>query len=357
MPKFPDIKDGFHIIQGGMGAAISLPALSGAVAREGGVGTITSVALDRGISDLIGRPVGHYEAAKLAVEFANEIGKNNGPIAINCMAHMHTCAESIQGAIDGGARLIIIGAGIYKFIGAFKGHERVAFFAVVSSLRAAKTIYKLWSAQGHPPDGFIVEGPLAGGHLGFSMEEIFNPAYSLENIAPPIIQFGMEAGIPVFVAGGVWNKFDIDLWLSKGAAGVQIGTRFLATEESSASDTTKQACVRATAEDIIIATNPGSPAGMAFRILKNSPLYLHACKRQLDVICELGYMLRSDGTCIAQTDPDYFCICEGLLSSSAAIPEVAGRELHTVGANAARVDRILSVHELMEELTTGIITP
>jgi nitronate monooxygenase len=160
---------------------------------------------------------------------------------------------------------------------------------------------------------------------------------------------------PVIVAGGIFTHEDILAFLRLGADGVQMGTRFLATEESSADAAYKQAVVEAIREDIVVASDPGSPCGLPFRVLRSSPMFVSALQGKRKPSCTKGYVLMKDGAgkfnrCAAKSDADHnFCICNGLLSSSGYDPHVE-EPLYTVGSNAYRVERVVSVKVLMDEL-------
>jgi nitronate monooxygenase len=160
---------------------------------------------------------------------------------------------------------------------------------------------------------------------------------------------------PVIVAGGIYTHDDIVSYMDRGADGVQMGTRFLATEESSATAAYKEAVVRAREEDIVVAHRPGSPCGLPFRVIKQSPMYLSALKQLRKPKCDKGYVLMKDADgkytiCPAKEDnKDYFCICNGLLSSS-GYNSNEEEPLYTVGTNASRIDKIVTVNALMKEL-------
>ena len=231
------------------------------------------------------------------------------------------------------------------------GDAEVALVPIVSSARALSLICRRWARSRRQPDAVVVEGPLAGGHLGYKAEDIDNPAFMLKNIVPPVLEFASNNGnFPVIVAGGIWDRADILRWIAEGVDGVQMGTRFLATEESGATLDFKREVVEVTADGIIVATYPGSPSGMPFRIIASSPGYLDALAGKCPK-CILGYMTH-DGACRTIQDPaSYFCICEGLSTAAGHNPNQSSNPIYTVGANAARVDRIMSVNELMDELT------
>ncbi len=342
------------IIQGGMGVGISLSPLAGAVAREGGLGIVSSAGLDRLVSKRSGRRVNCYEAAYEEVSLAKESG---GRAGINVMvALMRDYEDSVRGALDAGADAIISGAGLPLSLPHIQPPKETALIPIVSSARALELICRKWEKQGYRPDAVVLEGPLAGGHLGFKAGDIELEANRLENLFPPVKDVALKhGGFPVIVAGGIYSHSDIERFLEMGAEGVQMGTRFLATEESGASHEYKQAVVNSKKEDIVIATDPGSPCGMPFRVIRQSRMFVSALQRARAPRCDKGYVLQRDEEgkftrCPAkENNENYFCICNGLLSSAGYNP---GREepLFTIGTNACKVDRILSVRALMDEL-------
>ncbi|HEY5388453.1 MAG TPA: nitronate monooxygenase, partial [Thermoleophilia bacterium] len=172
----------------------------------------------------------------------------------------------------------------------------------------------------------------------------------------PVKEVAQACGdFPVIVAGGIYTHQDIRRFLALGADGVQMGTRFLATHESSASDAYKQAVLRACPEDLVVADRPGSPCGLPFRVLRESPMYQSALIRRRPPKCDKGYVLLRDAEgrftrCSAKEDNERsFCICNGLCSSAGYGADTE-EPLYTAGTTAARVDRILSVEDLMAEL-------
>ncbi|MCX6786014.1 MAG: nitronate monooxygenase [Candidatus Komeilibacteria bacterium] len=343
------------LIQGGMGAGVSGARLAGAVAQRGGVGTVSPLALDRILELRLGRKIGHGEAAKLEIEEAKRLSENHGAIALNCMVLIErTYALYIKGALEGGVEIIIAGAGLPMTLPEIVGGAEVALIPIVSSGRALEIICRRWTRYNRMPDAVVLEGPLAGGHLGFKAEDISKPEFQLEEIFGPVKEVAQKyGGFPVIVAGGIYSHQDIIRWIRAGADGVQIGTRFAATRESHASDAFKRAIVAARAEDIEVATNPGSPAGLPFRVIKTSPGYQEAFAHGRPLLCDKQYLLHNgkDGrlTCLALEGYNAFCICNALLSAIDC-NDTPDLPIYTVGANAARVNRILSVDELMDEL-------
>lgn len=348
---------GLPIVQGGMGVGVSLAPLARAVAREGGIGLLSSACLDRLVSKRLGRKVNAYEAMREEIALAKSEG---GLAGVNIMcAIVRDYEDSVKGAIDAGADLIVCGAGLPLTLPSIKPPGGTALVPIVSSPRALELICKKWERLGYRPDAAVLEGPLAGGHLGFRMDQLDLEENRLENLLGPVKDTAAKyGGFPVIVAGGVYTAGDIRRFLAMGADGVQMGTRFLATEESSASPAYKQAVIDAGAEDILVAFNPGSPCGLPFRVIRQSPMFVSALGRRRQPKCDKGYVLMKDAEgrftrCQAKEDNlSSFCICNGLLSSGGYNPEEE-EGLYTVGANAWRVDRVMKVSELMSELAGG----
>lgn len=343
------------IIQGGMGVGVSLHPLASAVAKEGGLGIVSSACLDRLVSKRMGKKYNSYEAAYLEVSLAKAEG---GYAGINIMgALVRDYNDSVKGALDAEADAIISGAGLPLTLPAIQPPKDTALIPIVSSARALEIICKKWEKLGYRPDAVVLEGPLAGGHLGFKIDQIDTESNKLENLLPPVKDMAKKYGdFPVIVAGGIYTHDDILGFIKMGADGVQMGTRFLATEESSASGEYKQAVIAAKEEDIVVAHDPGSPCGLPFRVIKQSPMYASALKRLRPPKCDKGYVLLKDKEgrftiCPArESNEHHFCICNGLLSS-AGYNRDKEEPLYTVGTNAYRVDKIVAVKILMDELT------
>jgi nitronate monooxygenase len=340
------------IIQGGMGVGVSLYPLASAVAQEGGAGIVSSACLDRLVTKRTGKKHNAYEAAFAEVTLAKAQG---GIAGINIMVALQgTYEDSVRGALDAGADLIISGAGLPLKLPVIQAAKDTALLPIVSSAKALTLICKKWERLGARPDAVILEGPLAGGHLGFREDSINLESNRLEVLLPQVKEAAKQFGsFPVIAAGGIYTHEDIVRIMDMGADGVQMGTRFLATLESSATAEYKQAVVEATSEDIQIA-KPGSPCGLPFRVLKCSPALAPGWVRPAR--CDKGYVLMrgpSDNLteCLAKESCiEHFCICNSLLSSAGYNPDTE-RPVYTVGTTANRVDRIMSVKELMKELS------
>ncbi len=359
MKKLPTIKIAgasrdVIFIQGGMGIGISLARLAKAVARRGGIGTISSVGLDLLVGKRLGRRLNSRQAAAIEVAEAKNAG---GFIAINIMVAVpKSFNDSILGAIEGGVDAIIIGAGLPTTLPKTVGEADVALIPIISSVKALRIIFKRWADRyKRTPDAVVLEGPLAGGHLGFAFSDVNKDEFRLENIFGPVKEFARTHGdFPVIVAGGVYYHEDILRWINEiGADGVQMGTRFAATIESNASDQFKQAIIDCKEKDIIIAEKPGSPCGLPFRIIESSAGYQSALKKNRLSKCNRGFVARKDEdgnftVCSAKDSGEDFCICNVLLSAQGFTDKE--EPIYTVGQRAHLVDRILSVDELMNEL-------
>jgi len=219
------------------------------------------------------------------------------------------------------------------------------FVPIVSSDRAAKIIFKSWAKQySHVPDAVVVEGPLAGGHLGFKKEQINDPDYALEKLVPEVVaaikpfQEQFNKNIPVIAAGGIYTGADIHKFMQLGAQGVQMGTRFVATYECDASPKFKDAYLKCKKEDIIIIN---SPVGLPGRAIRNNFLERVAAGGKEIFKCPWKCLK----SCDFKNVP--YCIGRALTNAKKGDLEEG---FAFVGANAYRVDKILSVKELIESL-------
>lgn len=340
------------IIQGGMGAGVSGQELVTAVSLHGGLGVLSSAGMRDAVSLERHQPYTTYEAVREEIEVAMA---DRLPIGLNVMCRLEeSYDETIRAALDAQVSALFIGAGLPRRI---LDPGQTALIPIVSSARALKIILRFWRPD--RPNAVVLEGPRAGGHLGFHLEDIENPDFSLENLLPEVLDLASKNGnFPVIVAGGIYTHEDIDRYLWMGASGVQLGTRFLATKESRAIPGFKQAVVDSTEDDIIVIGS--SPCGFPFRILKGSPAYQEMLAVARKPKCRMGYVLSKDEqghytVCKAHpNNPEhdqYFCICDALRAAIGLAPNEA--PMYTVGSNAWRVKRILSVAELMTELVYG----
>jgi nitronate monooxygenase len=275
--RIGDLKASLPIVQGGMGVGISLSGLASAVANQGGIGVIATAGIGMLEPDFA---TNFSEANKRALR--KEIRKakkmTRGIIGVNVMVALSDFYDIIKVAIEEEADLVLLGAGLplrnLKVLLPDKLKEnKTKVIPIVSSARAAKVIFQYWQKNyQHIPDGVVVEGPLAGGHLGFKKEQINNPSFSLEKLLPEIISViktyeeHSNKNIPVIAAGGIYTGADIYKYIQLGAQGVQMATRFVATYECDASLKFKENYLKCKKEDLIIID---SPVGLPGRAINN----------------------------------------------------------------------------------------
>ena len=241
--KIGDLLAKVPIVQGGMGVGISLSGLASAVANAGGVGVISTAGLGV-IYNNISKDLNEASIHGLREELRKAREKSKGIIGVNIMVALTNFADMVKTSIEEKADIIFAGAGLPLNLPSFlKEGSTTKLAPIVSSARALKVICRRWIGEyGYVPDAVVVEGPKAGGHLGYSNEQLNDPAYALENIVPEVVEAAREIGekngkhIPVIAGGGIYTGEDIVKFMALGADGVQMGTRFVTTEEYSTDD-------------------------------------------------------------------------------------------------------------------------
>ena len=235
------------IIQGGMGIGISMSRLASAVANEGGVGVIAAVGIGMFEKDFARDFIdANIRALKREIQTARE--KTSGVIGVNIMVALTNFSDMVKTAIAEKVDIIFSGAGFPLNLPEFLTKDsKTKLVPIVSSGRAAAIICKKWKdLYNYLPDAFVVEGPKAGGHLGFKREQLDNPDFALEKLVPDVVahvkpfEEKYNKAIPVIAAGGIYTGSDIKNIMDLGAAGVQMGTRFVTTNECDASEEFKQ---------------------------------------------------------------------------------------------------------------------
>ena len=333
------------IIQGGMGIGVSLSGLASAVANEGGVGVIATAGVGFDEPDFNTNFLeANTRALRNQIRRARSLTK--GVLGVNIMVALTNYDDLVRTAVDEGIDIIFSGAGLPRSLpGLVPPGSNVKLGPIVSSARAASILCRNWLEKyDRRPDVVVVEGPKAGGHLGFKLEQLDDADYRLENLVPAVIDmvapFAPIAGrpIPVIAAGGIYTGADIDAFLRMGASGVQMGTRFVATHECDADPAFKQAYLDAKKEDITIIK---SPVGMPGRAIVNTFTRDVASGLRVPVNCPYHCIK----TCVHTQSP--FCIALALINSRKGNMQ---RGLTFAGANAYRVDAIISVAELMNSL-------
>lgn len=351
--KLPELKVGnliakIPIIQGGMGVGVSLSNLAGSVAREGGVGVISTAQIGFNEPDFETDTLkANLRALEKHIKIAKEIAKGNGIIAINIMAVTNHYKENVKKAIESGIDLIISGAGLPKELPKLVEGTKVKIAPIISSARGAGLMIKLWARQNRVPDMIVVEGPEAGGHLGFSKEELEDKnKKDIYTIVKEVVEKVKEfkVNIPVIAAGGIYTGKDIAKAFKAGASGVQMATRFVATNECDADIKYKQAYINATQEDIKIVQ---SPVGMPGRAIRNK-FIIDLEKNEQNGLKEkcLGCIK----TCNPSKTP--YCITRALVN---AVKGNIEEGLVFVGSNAYKLNKIIAVKELMNNLEEEFI--
>lgn len=358
------------VIQGGMGVGISLHRLAGAVAKAGGVGLISAAQIGFTEPDFAENPEeANARAIHKELKLAREIAPK-GVIGFNIMVATKHYDRWVKEAVKAGADIIVSGAGLpvslpeyvkeaYEEMGGIPG-RRVKIAPIVSTAKSATVICKLWDRKYHmAPDLVVVEGPLAGGHLGFSLEQLAAYGADTENVPATykrdaydeeirailkvVKSYGDKYGVkvPVVVAGGIYTHKDMLHQLELGADGVQVATRFVTTEECDAPLDYKEAYIQAKKEDIVIIK---SPVGMPGRAIYNSFMaQVNSGKRPPIPKC-----YRCLEHCDIAKIP--YCITQALVNAAQGDEDNA---LLFCGSNAYRAERITTVDEVMDALMNG----
>ncbi len=350
-PKMPKLRIGdavarLPIVQGGMGVGISLSGLASAVANEGGIGVIAA--------NSIGMLDPEYYAKNkdansiiLRKEIRKAKEKTSGLIGVNIMVAVDDYPDLLRVCIEEKIDMVFLGAGL-----PIKGipvedlrSAGVKVIPIVSSARAAGLIFRSWSKKYKDvPDAVVLEGPKAGGHLGFKADQIDDPDFALERLLPEVVaaiktfEADYHRKIPVIAAGGVYTGADIYKVFQLGAGGVQMGTRFVATHECDANIRFKEAYVACCEEDIEIIK---SPVGMPGRAIRNSFLKDIAAGKKMGFKCAWR--------CLKSCDIKNARYCISLVLDNAR-QGILDKGLFFAGSNAFRVDKIVSVSELLQEL-------
>lgn len=338
------------IVQGGMGVRVSLASLAAAVAEEGGIGTISSIGL------------GDFEAAQQEYErisreaLQEEIRKaramTQGILAVNFMGVLSNVEDLLRTAVREGIEIIVFGAGLPMRLPKIVDDPEVNLVPIVSSARGAELILRGWAKRFERTAGAIIlEGPLAGGHLGFTAEQLEHlEDYTLESLVPEFVEavkpfedrFGVK--IPIIAGGGVFDGRDIARMLSLGASGVQMATRFVCTVECDASAEFKQTYLDAVEEDIVIIK---SPVGLPGRAVRNKFL------KDLETVDKLQINCPYHCLTVCKVAEARFCIAQALVN---AYQGDIDHGLVFCGQNAHRIDKIVTVKELIAELVGELQT-
>nr|WP_314540800.1 nitronate monooxygenase family protein [uncultured Campylobacter sp.] len=348
----------YPIFQGGMGLGISWDKLAGNVSLEGGLGIISSVGTgyyeNRKFIDkeLNAKPFGSEnfystKGFRAIVENARKIC-GDLPLGVNIMYVANDYARVVKDACEAGINIIVSGAGLPTNLPEFtQNFKEVALVPIISSAKALKIICKRWLQRyDRLPDAVVLEGPLSGGHQGFTYEQCLDPEFSLFNLIPQVKAEIKEWGdFPLIAAGGIWDKNDIEKAISLGADGVQMGTRFIGTHECDADIGFKEVILAAEEKDIELIK---SPVGYPARGIRTNLINL--------VEKRMGPKIQCISNCVSPCQRGKgakevgYCIADRLFDSFSGKKETG---LFFTGANGYKLKELISVKELMHKLVHG----
>ncbi len=349
MKALPPLKIGPLVIDppfmlGGMGVRSSDHSLASAVANCGMAGTIASVGLVRG--KCRGQVYVEESNAGLVEEIRLARERSKGVIGVNIMVALTNYEELVRTAVAEKVDYITSGAGLPLALPSLAKDSGVALIPIVSSARAADIVCSRWLSKDNcVPDAIIVEGAFAGGHLGFSLEQVAEwDERTIEKVCAEVIEvaakFEQKTGkhIPVLAAGGIYDGVDIARVFKVGVEGVQMATRFLATDECTLPDNCKQLLIDATEDDMIIIR---SPVGLPGRAVRNELVDRVTAGEQLPISCPYH--------CLRTCNPKEaaFCIADALVKAHEGDDRYG---LIMAGRNGYRINKIVPVRELVDEL-------
>ena len=343
-----DLRMNPPIIQGGMGVRVSGPSLASAVSNTGALGVIASVGLCTE-APYISMDYETGCANALRDIIRNTRLRTSNPIGVNIMCVLSNYNDLVRVADDEEVEAIISGAGLPLRLPSLVKNDRTRLVPIVSSARAASLICRTWLKRYHRlPDAIVVEGWRAGGHLGFNWEEIESRATSsLETIVTEVLGVTADyrapngSPIPVIAAGGIFDGADIARFLRLGASGVQMGSRFVCTHECDAAWPYKEAYLSCKEEDIVVIR---SPVGLPARVIKNRFVERLVAGEKVNFGCPYH--------CLTPCDPraSSYCIAQALVN---AYRGNLDEGYAMCGSNAWRINKVVSVGDLIEELRSG----
>lgn len=345
--KIPSLKIGdltirIPIVQGGMGVSVSKASLASAVSLAGGLGVIASV----GLGEEMDLSIPYMQRSRQALAAEVRLVKQQGlPVGVNVMVALTNFGDLVKTSAEEGVDVLLAGAGLPLRLPEFAGDSPMKLVPIISSGRAADVICRSWVKKySRFPDAIVVEGPMAGGHLGFKLQDLLDgTASDLDTLVRETLvvvkKYEQQAGrkIPVIAAGGVYTGADLARFLNMGASGVQMGTRFVATHECDVSDEYKQSYVDATEDDIAVIL---SPVGLPARVIK-TPFVEKSFGEKQEFKCFYKCLITCDA------DKANYCIALALLDSSRGNLDTG---FPMCGSNVHRINKIISVDELIQEL-------
>lgn len=344
-----DLKINPPIIQGAMGARISTAPLVSAVCNEGAFGVIAAVGLGEEIKDSKQKKLDYKKRSKLALkeQIEKTREKTVNPFGVNIMYALSNYDDLVDVCVRNKVAAIISGAGLPLRLPALTKRAKIKLIPIVSSARAANIICRAWHKKyNRIPDAIIVEGPLAGGHLGFNFDELERiEDFNLDKLFYEVLETVKEYGdIPVIAAGGIFDGKDVARFLKLGASGVQMATRFVCTYECDVSPKLKEAFLKSRKEDIIIIK---SPVGLPGRVLRNK--FVDRILKGEKIAFDCTYQCLK--TCDPETSP--YCIAKALVNAYRGNFDDG---FAMCSANTYRVKEMLSVKELIGRIAEEALT-
>ncbi|MFW6410145.1 MAG: NAD(P)H-dependent flavin oxidoreductase, partial [Halanaerobiales bacterium] len=340
-----NLKAKIPIVQGGMGVGISLSGLASAVANEGGIGVISSACVGMFENDLHANyREANIRALKSEIRKARE--KTDGILGVNIMKALTNFKDMVKTSIKEGIDIIFAGAGLPLNLPQYVDEAaETKLIPIISSGRAAAIIAKKWIKKfNYIPDAFVVEGPKAGGHLGFKPEQINDKRFTLDKLiiqvkeALKTIEDRMGKKIPLIAAGGIYTGRDIREMMDLGASGVQMATRFVTTEECDADQAFKNAYIQCKKEDLRIIE---SPVGMPGRVIQNQFVQKVLEGEKKPFSCPYHCIK----TCEKEDSP--YCIALSLINARQG---QMSQGFAFAGENAYRAEEIISVSKLINDI-------
>jgi NAD(P)H-dependent flavin oxidoreductase YrpB (nitropropane dioxygenase family) len=335
-----DLKVSPPIIQGGMGVRVSRANLASAVANEGCVGVIATA----GSGQFTAHPGSDFAMVNEIAQ-RDEIRKarsqTKGIIGANIMVALSDYDRLVSTAVDEKVDVIISGAGLPFNLPGLAAGTNIKLIPIVSSVRTYNIICTRWKkTYNRLPDAVIIEGMNAGGHLGYSVEQITEGAPTLEQILKDVLEYQKEKklDIPVIVAGGIFDGGEMRYYMERGASGVQMATRFVCTHECDVHQNFKQAYLDAKKEDVVIIK---SPVGLPGRVIRNAFVD--------SVLKGVRFPFKCKYQCLKTCDPSVapYCIARVLADAAEGKMEQA---FAFAGSNVYRCNEIISVKELIQKI-------
>lgn len=324
-----------------MGVCISKEKLASAVSNAGGMGVIASV----GLGDEFDSKNNNYvlKSAEALREIIRKTKQETQkPFAVNIMVALTNYESLCKVCAEENVSTIISGAGLPLRLPSYISNKKINLIPIVSSAKAARIIIKIWQKKyNRITDALIIEGPMAGGHLGFTQEELKKPKQLfdiIQEVKNLIKNEFPNFKIPVIAAGGIFSGKDIVSALHFGADGVQMATRFITTKECDANDEIKHLCLQAKENDIVIIN---SPVGLPGRVLRNKFVEKILSGAKITFKCPYKCLK----TC--RQDEANFCLAQALVNASKGNFDEG---FVMPGANVYRLNTIVTVEELFRQL-------